>query len=60
MFTPHPEFTLIRQGNVAAAISLGGAIVGYTVPLAKAVSQSESISDLLVWGGVALVGASVV
>lgn len=55
MITPHPEFTLIRQGNTAAAISLGGAIVGYTVPLAKAIAQSESIPDLLIWGGVALV-----
>ena len=53
--TPHHEFRLIRQGNTAAAVSLGGAIVGYTVPLAKAVSQSESIADMLVWSGVALV-----
>ena len=53
--TPHHEFRLIRQGNTAAAISLGGVILGYTVPLAKAVSQSESISDMLLWSGVALV-----
>jgi putative membrane protein len=55
MVTPHHEFRLIRQGNTAAAISLGGAILGYTVPLAKAVSQSESIADMLLWSGVALV-----
>ena len=53
--TPHREFTLIRQGNTAAAISLGGAILGYTVPLAKAVSQSESMGDMLLWSGVALI-----
>lgn len=53
--TPHHEFRLIRQGNTAAAISLGGAILGYTVPLAKAVSQSERIADMLLWSGVALV-----
>jgi putative membrane protein len=53
--TPHREFKLIRQGNTAAAISLGGAILGYTIPLAKAVSQSESMSDMLLWSGVALV-----
>ncbi len=52
--TPHREFRLIRQGNSAAAISLGGAILGYTIPLAKAVSQSESILDMLIWSGVAL------
>ena len=53
--TPHHEFRLIRLGNTAAAISLGGAIVGYTIPLAKAVSQSTSIPDMLLWSGVALV-----
>ena len=53
--TPHHEFRLIRQGNTAAAVSLGGAILGYTVPLAKAVSQSASIADMLLWSGVALV-----
>ena len=53
--TPHHEFRLIRLGNTAAAISLGGVIVGYTIPLAKAVSQSTSIPDMLRWSGVALV-----
>lgn len=52
--TPHAEFKLIRLGNTAAAISLGGAILGYTIPLAKAVAQSESMGDMLVWSGVAL------
>ena len=53
--TPHHEFRLIREGNTAAAISLGGVILGYTIPLAKAVSQSTSISEMLLWSGVALV-----
>ena len=53
--TPHREFTLIREGNTAAAISLGGALLGYTIPLAKAVSQSENVGDMLLWSGVALV-----
>ena len=53
--TPHREFTLIRQNNIAAAISLGGALLGYTIPLAKAVSQSEGLRDMLVWSSVALV-----
>jgi putative membrane protein len=53
--TPHREFRLIRQGNTAAAISLGGAILGYTIPLAKSVAQSESLGEMLLWAGVALV-----
>ena len=55
MITPHREFTLIREGNSAAAISLGGALIGYTIPLAKAVSQSEGMMDMVLWSGVALV-----
>ena len=55
MITPHREFTLIREGNSAAAISLGGALLGYSIPLAKAVSQSEGVRDMALWSGVALV-----
>ena len=55
MITPHREFTLIREGNSAAAISLGGALLGYSIPLAKAVSQSEGVTDMALWSGVALV-----
>jgi putative membrane protein len=53
--TPHREFRLIREGNTAASISLGGAILGYTIALAKAVAQSDSIPDMLLWAAVALV-----
>ena len=55
MVTPYHELRLIRLGNTAAAISLSGAVLGYTIPLAKSVSQSESIPEMLLWGGVALV-----
>ncbi len=53
--TPYREITLIRQGNTAAAISLGGAILGYTCPLAQAVAQSGNLADMLLWSAVALV-----
>jgi putative membrane protein len=53
--TPYSELQLIRQGNVAAAISLGGAVIGFVLPLARAVTQSVSTLDLVTWGGVALV-----
>ena len=53
--TPYSELALIRQGNAAAAISLAGAIVGFVVPLARAVTQSVSALDLVAWGVVALV-----
>ena len=53
--TPYRELTLIREGNAAAAISLAGAIIGFVLPLARAVTQSVSALDLVAWGGVALV-----
>ena len=53
--TPYREIRLIREGNTAAAISLGGAVLGYSVPLATAVEQSGSLVDMLIWSAVALV-----
>ncbi|MFO1189430.1 MAG: DUF350 domain-containing protein [Alphaproteobacteria bacterium] len=53
--TPHREFALIRGGNVAAAISLSGALLGFVLPLASAVIHSSSLIDMLMWGGIALV-----
>jgi putative membrane protein len=53
--TPYREITLIRDGNTAAAISVGGAILGYTYPLAQAVAQSGGLADLLIWSAVALI-----
>lgn len=53
--TPYREFALIRQGNAAAAISLGGALLGFSLPLAKAVAQSANVLDMLIWAGVAFV-----
>jgi putative membrane protein len=53
--TPYNERALIREGNVAAAISLAGAILGFMLPLASAIAHSVSLVDMLVWGVVALV-----
>ncbi len=52
--TPHPEIKLIREGNVAAAASLGGALIGFALPLASAVENSVSLLDMLLWSAVAL------
>jgi putative membrane protein len=53
--TPYHEIQLIREGNVAAAISLSGAMIGFTIPLAKSAAQSGNLLDMLMWGGIALV-----
>ncbi len=53
--TPHREIGLIRDGNRAAAISFGGALVGFALPLAKSIEQSRSLADMLIWSALALV-----
>ena len=55
VLTAHHEMTLIRNGNKAAAVSLGGAIVGFSLPLGKAVAQSGGLIDLVVWAAIAFV-----
>lgn len=52
--TPHHEVTLIKAGNAAAAVSLGGAVLGFTLPLASAIAHSVSLLDMAVWSAVAL------
>jgi putative membrane protein len=52
--TPWDEMALIRAGNTAAAISLGGAIIGLAIPLAFAMAASVSVYEILIWGLVTL------
>jgi putative membrane protein len=53
--TSHNEFGLIRQNNVAAALSLGLSLTGFALPLSSAVVHSNTIVDLAIWGLVAIV-----
>ncbi len=53
--TPYSELALIRAGNEAAAISLGGALIGFALPIAVAVAVSHSLPAMLAWGGVACI-----
>jgi putative membrane protein len=55
MVTPYAELTLIREGNTAAACSYSGALLGFSLPLASAVEHSVSLTDMIIWGLVALV-----
>lgn len=52
--TPYRELPLIRAGNLAASLSLLGAVSGFALPLASAISHSTSLFDMVVWGVVAL------
>lgn len=57
--TPHDEWKLVKEDkNVAAAVGFGGAIIGFCLALAGAVSNSESLVDFVIWGAVALIAQS--
>ena len=49
--TPHREFALIKENNVAAAISLFAAFVGLSLPLSFCLAGSVNIYDIALWGG---------
>ena len=51
--TPYNEGKLIREGNVAAALALGGALVGYVLPLASALSNTVSLIEFCAWAALA-------
>ncbi len=51
--TPYDEITLIRNNNVAAAISLSGALLGFAMPIANVIAHSDTLLDLAVWGVIA-------
>lgn len=53
--TMHNEFALIRQNVISASTALGFSLVGFALPLGSAIVHARSITDLLVWGLVALV-----
>src|SRR5574343_839420 len=53
--TPYNEMALIREGNTAAAVSLGGAMIGYALPIAVAVATSHNSASMVGWGVVACV-----
>ncbi len=52
--TPYHEIALIRDGNMAAAFSLSGTIIGMVLPLSSAIRSSVNLIDLAVWATIAL------
>jgi putative membrane protein len=53
--TPYNELALIRAGNEAAAISFGGAVIGFALPIAVSVAVSHNLYAMIGWGVVASV-----
>ena len=51
--TPYDEIRLIRENNVAAAVSLSGAVLGFAMPISNVIAHSDTLLDLAVWGAIA-------
>ena len=54
LMTPHKEIALIRDGNSAAAVSLGGVLLGLSIPLATSLARSTSMLEIALWGAAAV------
>jgi putative membrane protein len=51
--TPFDELTLIRQGNVAAALTLGGALIGFSMTVASGLLHTDALRSFLAWSAAA-------
>lgn len=58
--TPYRELELIQQGEIAPAISLSGALLGFAIALSSAITHSISFADMCVWALIALLVQSAV
>ena len=48
--TPHKEIALVRAGNTAAAVLLGGTALSLAIPLAFCLAGAVNAWDILLWG----------
>jgi putative membrane protein len=51
--TPFDEMTLIRRGNVAASLTLGGALLGFSLTVASGLVHTDALGSFLGWSAVA-------
>lgn len=53
--TPYDEFKLIREGNVSAALSLAGALLGFVLTIASSIAHADGLLPFLFWSVMASV-----
>jgi len=51
-FTPYKEFELIAHDNTAVAITLAGAVLGFTFPLVSSIYYTQSLVEMSVWAAI--------
>ncbi len=50
--TPYRELALVREGNVAAALSLGGASLGLALPIGSAIYFTHDLIEMAKWAAI--------
>jgi putative membrane protein len=55
MATPFDEMALVRQGNVAAALTVGGAMIGFSMTVASGLLHTDNLLSFLGWSAGAAV-----
>ena len=50
LLTPYRDIQLVREGNTAAAISLGSVLVALAIPLSVSLAASSGVVELTLWG----------
>lgn len=53
--TPFDEVALIHRGNAAAALSLAGALVGFSLTIASSILHNSSLIAFVLWAAGAMV-----
>lgn len=54
LITPIREIQLIKQGNIACALSFGGTLIGFCLTLSSSIAHSVSLPDFFIWGAFAM------
>ena len=49
------EFALIKDGNIGAALSLGGTVIALSLPLSSSLQSSLSLMEIFIWGFTAII-----
>lgn len=49
------ELELLREGNMAAAIALGGQMLALAIPLCAMLANSVNVPDIFLWGCITVI-----
>lgn len=52
--TPMDEVALVRSGNAAAALSLSGALIGFTLTVASGIVHNSALAGFVAWSAGAM------